>query len=311
MLKPFRFADLRLWSSEAIPELRGHDDGTATMQADDDVVVSWEPDPLATSGVVDWFHRWGETEDWLRFGQVEQTYLLEFPTLVRFSFNVPERRLCISPIGDTPALTVRHLLLNQVLPLVLSRLGRFVLHASAIVVDDAVIGLVGPTGTGKSTLVAACGRLGAPVVADDSLVLRQTDTGWLVVPSYPALRLWPDAIELLSWPSGGDEPVAHYADKRRLTPVEGVWTFEQRILPLRALWTLGGESVPPRPVALELFSQVFRLDVRDAAESARLFHRVADLAGTVPVAALDAGVETRDVQATARKLCAGLRPDRP
>lgn len=309
--RAFRFADLRVWSREPLPDLLP--DALAPIGPDaDDLVITWGQLPALPP--VEWYHRWGNEgePDWLRFGQAGADYLLDFPGLVRFLIAGKARALQVEPGPAVPDVTVRHLMLNQVLPLVLSQRGRLVLHAAAIAVGDEVIGLVGPTGSGKSTLVAACGRLGAAVVADDSLVLHRRGGEWVAVPSYPAVRLWPDALDRLAWPDDGDGDVAHYHDKRRLTPKDGVWRFETRVLPLTRLWMLDGPKQPPHPVALELFSQVFRLDVRDRAESARLFHLIADLAASVPVAALDAGVDTRDAAGAARRLVtAGPLAGRP
>lgn len=298
--RAFRFADLRVWSCEPLPDLVPDVLASGGLDADD-LVITWGR--LPTLPPVEWYHRWGEEgePDWLRFGQAGADYLLDFPGLVRFLITDEARALQVEPGPAVPDVTVRHLMLNQALPLVLSQRGRLVLHAAAIAVGDEVMGLVGPTGSGKSTLVAACGRLGAAVVADDSLVLHRRGERWVAVPSYPAVRLWPDALDRLAWPDEGDGAVAHYHDKRRLTPKDGVWRFETRVLPLTRLWMLDAKQ-PPRPAALELYSQVFRLDVRDHAESARLFHLIADLASAVSVAALDAGVDTRDAAATARRL---------
>ncbi len=301
--RAFRFADLRVWSREPLPDLLP--DALAPIGPDaDDLVITWGRLPALPPA--EWYHRWGNEgePDWLRFGQAGADFLLDFPGLVRFLIADQTRALHVEPGPAVPDVTVRHLMLNQVLPLVLSQRGRLVLHAAAIAVGDEVMGLVGPTGSGKSTLVAACGRLGAAVVADDSLVLLRRGPGWVAVPSYPAVRLWPDALDRLAWPDAGDGDVAHYHDKRRLTPKDGVWRFETRVLPLTRLWMLDEPKQPPHPVALELFSQVFRLDVRDHAESARLFHHIADLAASVSVAALDAGVDTRDAAGAARRLVA-------
>lgn len=299
--RAFRFADLRVWSREPLPDLVPDVPALGGPDADD-LVITFGPLPALPP--VEWYHRWGSAggPDWLRFGQAGAGYLLDFPGLARFLITDNARALHVESGRGIPDGTVRHLMMNQVLPLVLAQRGRLVLHAAAMAVGDEVMGLVGPTGSGKSTLVAACGRLGAAVVADDSLVLHRRGEVWVAVPSYPAVRLWPDALDRLAWPDEGDGDVAHYHDKRRLTPKAGVWRFEARVLPLTRLWMLAAPKQPPRPVALELFSQVFRLDVRNQAESARLFHLVADIAEVVSIAALDAGVATRDAAAAARRL---------
>lgn len=53
-------------------------------------------------------------------------------------------------------------------------LGREVLHAGAAVVDDSAWAIAGPNEAGKSTMLAAFGGLGLPVLSDDLLVVERT-----------------------------------------------------------------------------------------------------------------------------------------
>ena len=66
----------------------------------------------------------------------------------------------IHPFPDSPPETIRHLLLNQVLPLVLSRRGRTVLHASAVSYAGRVAAFIG-VGVFGALAVAAV-KIGAP-----------------------------------------------------------------------------------------------------------------------------------------------------
>ena len=90
---------------------------------------------------------------------------------------------------ETPDDRFRHLLLNQVLPRLLALRGRTVLHGSAVAIGSAAVGFLGDSGMGKSTLAASFGLNGYEVLADDGLVLDDTSAGFVVVPSFPTLRL--------------------------------------------------------------------------------------------------------------------------
>jgi hypothetical protein len=64
-------------------------------------------------------------------------------------------------------------LLGQVLPFVAGLNGVELLHAGAVRLGDAVVGIVGGSGRGKSSLVAALVNRGAKFVADDVLALTR------------------------------------------------------------------------------------------------------------------------------------------
>jgi hypothetical protein len=94
-----------------------------------------------------------------------------------------------------PRTTFRHLLLDQVLSLVLSQSGHFVLHASAVHSNEfGTVAFVGHAGSGKSTLGGALGIRGCSVASDDCLVVADVGGTPMVVPGYPGLRLWRDSL---------------------------------------------------------------------------------------------------------------------
>ena len=80
-------------------------------------------------------------------------------------------------------------LIGVVLPVALHRDGAWCIHASAVQTTAGVIAFVAERGSGKSTLAAACVQTGCDLVADDVVVLRETDAGITVTPSGVPLRL--------------------------------------------------------------------------------------------------------------------------
>lgn len=202
-------------------------------------------------------------------------------------------------------------MINQILPLVLSRRGRLVLHASAISCRGHVSGFLGRSGAGKSTIAAACAAAGAAIVTDDCLVVRRDGAGatasWLAVPCDAGMRLWPQTLDLLGWPHVAGVGMAHYTDKRRVGAMHTPVRFEAATLPLTRLWCLSRPSDPQRqgPITgqqavMALASELFRLDVRDRAESRWQFDAIADLAGRLPVEALS---RQHPVDAASAVLC--------
>jgi hypothetical protein len=131
-----------------------------------------------------------------------------------------------------------HLLLDQVLPRVLSLRGTLVLHASVVAGPGGAVGFLGPSGAGKSTLAAALVRAGWWLLADDVLAVQEDADGARALPTYPCLRLWPDVAGQLG-PAADDRSAGQAADKRRIA----VARFASRTTPLRRLYLL--EHAPP------------------------------------------------------------------
>jgi hypothetical protein len=75
--------------------------------------------------------------------------------------------------------------------------GLLPIHASAVALDGSVFAFTGPTGAGKSTLVAALGKRGLPMFCDDTLVIDPSNPDRLMcLPGHKRLKLTPDAIEM-------------------------------------------------------------------------------------------------------------------
>lgn len=106
-------------------------------------------------------------------------------------------------------------LTGPILGFVLRLRGRLALHASAVLIDGAVVAFVGTSGLGKSTIAAAFAQQHAVVLTEDLLALEPS-TGSDQVLAHAGcdyVRLWPDSAALLN--ESGLEPFTRTWDKLR------------------------------------------------------------------------------------------------
>jgi len=249
---------------------------------------------------IDWFHEWqiertdeeDSGEPWARFARREDGYLVRFPSCADFSVSLDVSEVRCVPLPDVPEVTVRHLLLDQVLPLILSRRERIVLHASAVSTKSGVIAFAGRSGRGKSTLAMAFAQQECALVSDDCLVLRRGERNWTALPSYPGVRVWQSTADELAHDDANTADVAHYTDKRRIADLQGL-PFAAGPEPLLALFVLADEqptiSVQRLTAAKALMAWAefaYNLDITDAAFLRAHFESVGQLAAEVPAHAL-------------------------
>jgi hypothetical protein len=166
--------------------------------------------------------------------KTENGYLLQFESLADFFIDEAASEIVYAPRPGVPANSVRHLILDSVIALVLSLRGRAVFHASAIVTPDGACAFAAASGTGKSTLAASFQSLGCQTLTDDCLLVEDDGSSVYGIPSYPGARLRQDSLSLLGAESKATRPVAHYNTKRRLAA--GRFATERH--PLRAIYCL-------------------------------------------------------------------------
>jgi hypothetical protein len=163
---------------------------------------------------------------WTEFYRSGDGYLLRFPGLADFEVTADGKNVVAHPAEDTDAITVEHLYVNQLVPLALSRQGQPTFHASAVTVPGGAVAFLGRTGMGKSTLAASFALGDSKFLTDDALLIVETDSGCLVKPSHPSLRLWEDSKEALI---------------ERLLAGEAL-TFSDQAQPLLAAYVLGPDD---------------------------------------------------------------------
>lgn len=231
---------------------------------------------------------------WLRYGKYPDGYVLSFADIADFVIDSSGSQIaCCNTRTDVSLETIRHLLIDQVLPLVVNLRGHDALHATAVATRRGVCAFTGPAGSGKSTLAASFVRSGYPLVCDDCLALSG-DRAIMTLPGYPGLRLWDDSIRALGARSENLKPVAHYTTKSR-------WQSSRRSdfcsttgrlarIYLLARARPGKRSarvliqeLNQAEALMVLVKAAYRLDITDSAMLRRQFQFLSSVAERVPV----------------------------
>ncbi|MGA9797822.1 MAG: hypothetical protein WBQ68_02345 [Terriglobales bacterium] len=313
----FRVCDLVIESNVHLPELKesGKDQDRGPQEDRFDCRFQVLEPGEGFEGEVNWFRRWSTQDSgvWLDFGMRGEDYLLRFPGHGDFLISRDGSEVQCCPLPRTPASTIRHLFLDQVIPLILSRREPLVLHASAVLTPQGAIAFVGKSGQGKSTVAASFGQIGCPLISDDYLVLRETalrktalrktaqrnptlrkaGANWIAIPSYPGVRLWPRSSDGIFSALPETMEIAHYTEKRRVSDLN-LLPFAEVPSSLRGVYFLadsGEESVPsgptivlsnPREAFMKLVACTFSLDVRDRVLLRKQFDAIAQLRSSLP-----------------------------
>jgi hypothetical protein len=196
--------------------------------------------------------------------------VLSVPPGALFEISAAGDRIRYRLPEGIPEVTLRHLLLDQVVPRALTLRGLLVFHASAVATPWGAVGFLGASGTGKSTLAAALASEGWHHLSDDSLVLepRPGELNPVARASYRGIRLWPEGARRLG--TGAGAPVAHFNSKRLLGPADApAVTFATGGAPLARLYVLAAPEdsdgavhvapLGPREALITLVRHSFRL----------------------------------------------------
>ena len=232
------------------------------------------------------FHTWifPDGTPWTAFYRTNGGYLLRFPDLADFQVSADALHVTGFPAPGVSDATVQHLYLNQVLPLVLSKQGKLVFHASAVEMGSGAVAFVAESGRGKSTLAASFAVSGFRFLSDDGLVVEPTVDGHRILPSHPSIRLWADSEAALVVPGVQIAPALSFTAKSRFLAGESI-RFCDQPRPLRRVYFLGDGSAATlefqRPSAAEALVEwvkhSFLLDVEEKPRLASHFDQVAKL----------------------------------
>lgn len=161
----------------------------APGQARPDVIIVWEPVSAWRKIAVALVEPPDPNGDRPRIGETEDGSLcVEWRSELQF---------VIAPANDNIAVICRveklefapTALIGIGMGLLLHRRGVLCLHGSALSISGRTIALLGESGAGKSTAAAALVRVGAVLISDDVVALRQEDGKFVVEGGSTSLRL--------------------------------------------------------------------------------------------------------------------------
>jgi hypothetical protein len=272
----YRIFDAVLASDWPLPELPPAAPGDACAA----IAVEPAAAPVDDRDVA-WFHEWrlADEEPWLVARLPAGGYLVRVPDLADFLIEAAETRVRFVRRPNATDDTLRHVLVDFILPLVMTHRGELVLHASGAALPGGAVLLIARSGLGKSTIAAALAARGARIVADDAIALREEGDGLVAIGAYAGLRLWPDILER-----------AH-PDKRRIHPGNSALPFAEAPVRVACLYVLEPsptgpiriDPLPPREAVVALVSNAYVLDCGDRDRLERQLDRVVRCARAVPV----------------------------
>ena len=129
-------------------------------------------------------------------------------------------------------------LLGPIIAFVLRLRGLITVHSSAVAINGHAAMFVGRAGIGKSTTAAAFALAGYPVLTDDVAAVVPSESGMRVLPSYPRVRLWDDAVTGLLGSAEALPLLTPTWDKRYLPLNSAHGEFAEDPLPIAAMYLL-------------------------------------------------------------------------
>ncbi|WP_259015907.1 hypothetical protein [Emticicia fluvialis] len=124
-------------------------------------------------------------------------YIFRLPNVAGY-YARDGKEIWIDPAKNADAESIRHFLLNQVLPQILFQRNLIPLKASGIIYNNQVVLFVGRSGAGKSTLLASLKQRGYQVFTDDMCVMRHNAKREIeILAGYATIKLWQDAYKIL------------------------------------------------------------------------------------------------------------------
>ena len=227
------------------------------------------------------------------------------------------RDVLIEPLGSD-ADDVAAFFIGSPFTALLQQRGLFTLHASAVATEAGAVVLLGTSGSGKSSLAAALGERGFPLLTDDVTgVALDTDQRPVALPAFARQRLWAHTLDKMRWRGRAQSLVRRGLDKYWV-PAPRAWSSP---LPVRAAFVLqssslrpgiGIEPLPSGSAFWALWNHTHRKQVLDAMGCRPAHFRTATaMARCVPVARVTRPAHPFLLEALAERIETSLREAGP
>lgn len=201
----------------------------------------------------------------------------------------------VYPEADTDEHLLGLVLAGQISILALHKQGSPVLHASGVVTGSGVVAFTGPSGRGKSTMVASFLRRGAALLTDDALPVYVRGDQVVAAPSLPFMKLWPETAECaLALPD--TLPPVEKNSPKKMFALDTRFPFARGPAPLKVIYVLSrydpaventstcdAQTLPTREAMLVLLEQTSFGSYLSPSDAAKLLPRYAALLARAPV----------------------------
>jgi hypothetical protein len=270
----YKAYDLNIFSALPVPEL------IAVPETVPDVVIRFGR--VTTSPTTAWT---GSS-----FAITAEEALLHWDEIGTFAVR-RGKEIIVDPFPEVAESLLRLPLVGVVMAVLLYQRGLLVLHATAMSLHGTAVAFLGHKGSGKSTMAAALYAQGHRLVADDVVVVDAKGAKRpKVLPAFPQLKLWPEAVVACLGEASEALPRLHPQVEKRACPAP------ERFIPMPVALghlyvleqgrTLEIESLRPQEALIQLIAYSYMtrfgrqaLQIREAQH----FLQCAALAQTVPV----------------------------
>lgn len=249
--------------------------------------VQLNPAPLPPA----WHSRDDGTDDpWSVEHWIGDRLVVDFPGWATFELSRSEVTLLVDATDDPDLIS--HLLLDHVMPRVVSLRGDLMLHAAGAVGPSGRAHVfLGPTGAGKSTLATALAAAGWPLLDDDGIRVIERDGAPHAMPGYAGVRLLPDSAAAVLPDVTPGRPMQRGHDKRRFAVDGHTLMLAEEPAPIAAIYEL--QRTDDREPSLTrlglaaaltaIVEQTFHFSDEPAAITRKAFEQASALATAVPV----------------------------
>lgn len=136
---------------------------------------------------------------------------------------VGAKRIEIEPYPDVPESYLAFPILGPIMGWMIDRMGKFVMHASAVAFEGRGVAFLGDKMAGKSTTAAAFLRDGAELMTDDLLVLDiAEDRDPMVMPAFAQLKLSDESAAAVHVPGSEALPLVYDGFAKRQHRLAGM-----------------------------------------------------------------------------------------
>jgi len=218
----------------------------------------------------EWYKRFYKNKKpWLSYALNGSDYGIRFHSLADFRITSKKKEIVFYKRKTTDTQTLRHLLVDQVIPLALSLNNKTLFHSSTVEIGNKAVSFMAPSGSGKSTLAAYFSTRNHKILTDDTLLIEERDKRIVAYPSYPGIRLWPDNINKIFKNGMRSKKVSQYNTKRLIDKNIKFVIGHGNPLGLRSIYFInvsdhtGVEPLSPTEAFSLIIRSIFRLDFRN------------------------------------------------